>query len=209
MGIFGTFSFHGTKTVTTGEGGMFVTNDNVLYERVMTLSNHGRARSEMRQFWPSAIGYKYKMSNIQAAIGCAQMERIDELIAGKRRVFTYYRDRLADLPLSMNPEPAGTTNGYWMPTIVVDDHVPFERDELMAAFQADNIDGRVFFWPLSRFPMFTCEDQRTANCVSERIHRRAVNLPTYHDLPDQAMDRVVQLVRDSTIRPASNRSVTR
>jgi len=70
MGKFGAFSFHGTKTMTTGEGGMFVTNDAELYERVLTLSNHGRARGQTKQFWPDAVGFKYKMSNIQAAIGC-------------------------------------------------------------------------------------------------------------------------------------------
>ncbi|MCR4298355.1 MAG: DegT/DnrJ/EryC1/StrS family aminotransferase, partial [Gallionella sp.] len=90
IGRFGTFSFHGTKTLTTGEGGMFVTNDDALYERVLALSNHGRARGQTKQFWPDMVGFKYKMSNIQAAIGCAQMERIDELVAGKRRIFTYY-----------------------------------------------------------------------------------------------------------------------
>jgi perosamine synthetase len=95
LGRFGAFSFHGTKTITTGEGGIFVTDDDALYERVLTLSNHGRARHETRQFWPEAIGYKYKMSNAQAAIGCAQLERVDELVAGKRRVFEYYRTRLA------------------------------------------------------------------------------------------------------------------
>src|ERR1700674_4408479 len=73
MGIFGTFSFHGTKTVTTGEGGMFVTRDHALYERVLTLSNHGRARGELRKFWPERLGFKYKLSNLQAAVGCGQM----------------------------------------------------------------------------------------------------------------------------------------
>jgi perosamine synthetase len=76
MGVFGAFSFHGTKTITTGEGGIFVTNDDALYERALTLSNHGRARGETRQFWPATIGFKYKMSNLQAAIGCGQLERI-------------------------------------------------------------------------------------------------------------------------------------
>jgi len=80
MGRFGAFSFHGSKTLTTGEGGMFVTNDSDLYERVLTLSNHGRERGQSKQFWPEVVGFKYKMSNIQAAIGCAQLERIDELI---------------------------------------------------------------------------------------------------------------------------------
>ena len=74
IGRFGTFSFHGTKTMTTGEGGMFVTNDAALHETVLTLSNHGRSRHETRQFWPGMVGFKYKMSNIQAALGCAQTE---------------------------------------------------------------------------------------------------------------------------------------
>ena len=80
IGKFGTFSFHGTKTLTTGEGGMFVTNDGELFSRVLTLNNHGRVLGQTKQFWPDMIGFKYKMSNIQAAIGCAQTERIDELI---------------------------------------------------------------------------------------------------------------------------------
>ena len=94
LGTFGAFSFHGTKTLTTGEGGMFVTQDSALYEKVLSLSNHGRARGQTRQFWPDMVGFKYKMSNVQAAIGCAQIERIEELIAGKRAVFRYYRERL-------------------------------------------------------------------------------------------------------------------
>ena len=76
MGKFGVFSFHGTKTITTGEGGMFVTNDDALYENVLTLSNHGRSRKQTKQFWPDIIGYKYKMSNLQASIGCAQLEQL-------------------------------------------------------------------------------------------------------------------------------------
>jgi perosamine synthetase len=191
IGTFGAFSFHGTKTITTGEGGIFVTNDDALYERVLTLSNHGRARGETRQFWPERVGFKYKMSNVQAAIGCAQMERVDELIAGKRRVFDHYREALHSLPLSMNPEPAGTTNGYWMPTMVVDADMRFDREALLAAFKADNIDGRVFFWPLSSLPMF---EVRPEHSVSHSLSIRAVNLPSYHDLSDDDMDRVSAFV---------------
>lgn len=191
LGAFGAFSFHGTKTVTTGEGGIFVTNDDALYERALTLSNHGRARGETRQFWPETIGFKYKMSNVQAAIGCGQMERIDELIAGKRRVFEHYRDALRGLPLRMNPEPAGTTNGYWMPTVVVDTDVPFDREALLAAFKTDNIDGRVFFWPLSSLPSFgACPD----HTVSHSLSGRALNLPSYHDLSIRDISRVSSLL---------------
>jgi perosamine synthetase len=191
MGIFGTFSFHGTKTVTTGEGGMFLTNDPALYELALTLSNHGRARGEARQFWPERVGFKYRLSNLQAAIGCAQMERIEELIAGKRSVFEFYASALADLPLRMNPEPVGTINGYWMPTFVVDAEILFDRGALLTAFAAEEIDGRVFFWPLSALPMFV---RKPDNKISYGIHDRAVNLPSYHDLTEAEMRRVVALV---------------
>jgi perosamine synthetase len=191
-GAFGAFSFHGTKTVTTGEGGAFVTDDARLHELVRTLSNHGRARGESRQFWPERIGYKYKMSNLQAAVGLAQVERIDELVAGKRRVFAYYAQALRDLPVAMNPEPPGTSNGYWMPTVVVAAGVPFDRARLLARFAREEIDGRVFFWPLSTLPMFA---PRPGNTVSLGLYPRAINLPTYHDLTEAEMDRVVACVR--------------
>lgn len=188
-GTFGAFSFHGTKTVTTGEGGMFVTGDPGLYERVLTLSNHGRAYGETRQFWPSLVGFKYKLSNIQAALGCAQMERVGELVAGKRRVFEYYRRALAGAPVRMNPEPPGTTNGFWMPTIVADGS--FDRDAVLAEFRRRNIDGRVFFWPLTMTPPFK---RRHEHPVSYALYPKGLNLPSYHDLGDRDMDRVLEIV---------------
>lgn len=192
IGKFGAFSFHGTKTMTTGEGGMFVTNDADLYEHVLTLSNHGRARGQTKQFWPDMVGFKYKISNIQAAIGCAQVERIDDLIAAKRHIFTSYQEQLSGLPLTLNPQPVGTVNGYWMPSIVVADDVPFNREVLLAEFRADNIDGRVFFWPLSMLPMF---DSKPENAVSYRLFERAVNLPSYHDLSALDIERVSRHIR--------------
>lgn len=191
MGAFGAFSFHGTKTITTGEGGIFVTNDDALYERVLTLSNHGRAKDEIRQFWPERIGFKYKMSNVQAAIGCAQLERVEELVAGKRRVFQQYHDALRNLPLSMNPEPADTTNGYWMPTIVANAQVHFDREKLLAAFKSNQVDGRVFFWPLSTLAQF---EPCPMHAVSHSISTRALNLPSYHDLKSSEINRVCALV---------------
>jgi perosamine synthetase len=193
MGAFGAFSFHGTKAVTTGEGGMFVTQDEALYEKVLTLSNHGRAKNQKNQFWPDMIGFKYKMSNIQAAIGCAQLERIEELVADKRRIFNYYAERLSDLPIRMNPEPPGTVNGYWMPSVVADAGVPFDREQLLDEFKSDHIDGRVFFWPLSMLPMFQDMPQ---HIISYGLYHRAINLPTYHDLTEAEMDRVIRIIRN-------------
>ncbi len=193
LGAFGVFSFHGTKTLTTGEGGIFITQDRELYEKVLILSNHGRdVVRQTKQFWPDVIGYKYKMSNIQAAIGCAQLERIKELITEKRRIFNYYAMAMQDLPLKMNPELPGTQNGYWMPSIVINKDFIFDREKLLTAFKAENIDGRVFFWPLSMLPMFI---EKPENIVSYGIYERAINLPTYHGLTELEMDRVMAIIR--------------
>lgn len=192
MGKFGAFSFHGTKTLTTGEGGMFVTDDADLYEHVLTLSNHGRARSQSQQFWPDMVGFKYKMSNLQASIGCAQMERIDKLIARKREIFATYVNRLSAIEgISMNAEPPGTTIGAWMPTVVFNRNTGVTRELMQTAFAAANIDARVFFRPLSSLPMF---EDASANKISHDIPRRAINLPSYHDITDSEMDQVIAVI---------------
>lgn len=192
MGAFGSFSFHGTKTLTTGEGGMFVTNDDALYERVLTLSNHGRARGQTKQFWPDMVGFKYKMSNLQAAVGCAQMERIDELIARKQAIFHFYRERLCILPgVSMNPEPPSTVNGAWMPTVVFDKRTGITREMLQVAFAAQNADARVFFHPLSSLPMFS---EKRQNTTAWDIPNRAINLPSYHDMTDGDQEVVIGVI---------------
>jgi perosamine synthetase len=197
MGKFGTFSFHGTKTITTAEGGMFVTNDAELFEHVLTLSNHGRARGQTKQFWPDMVGFKYKMSNIQAAIGCAQMERIEELVARKREIFALYRDHLAKLPgVCMNPEPEGAINGAWMPTVVFAEATGITREKLQAAFAAENVDARVFFWPLSGLPMFR---PVSSNNQAWSIPDRAINLPSYHDITPEEMARVCAVLETKAI----------
>ncbi|WP_293932449.1 DegT/DnrJ/EryC1/StrS aminotransferase family protein [Iodobacter sp.] len=189
---FGVFSFHGTKTITTGEGGMFVTADAGLYERVLTLSNHGRKRGETKQFWPEKIGFKYKMSNVQAAMGCAQLERVDELVARKREIFIAYRDALQSiLGVALNPEATDCTNGFWMPTVVFDQTTGINREQLIAAFSHANIDARVFFDPLSSTPAFQAV---LTNVNSYSIPFRAINLPSYHDMTTSQIKRVIDCV---------------
>jgi len=193
MGDFGIFSFHGTKTITTGEGGMFVTNNKDIYETVSTLNNHGRNAKTAKQFWAEIIGFKYKISNIQAAIGCAQMERIEELISRKREIFLAYRDSFEGMSgIAMNPEKKDTVNGFWMPTIVFDEARHFKRDKLLDAFKANNIDGRVFFYPLSSLPMFK---EKRNNEVSYNIYERAINLPSYHDISHDDIQRVAAIIK--------------
>ena len=193
IGKFGTFSFHGTKTLTTGEGGMFVTNDADLYETVLTLSNHGRSRSQPKQFWADMVGYKYKMSNIQAALGCAQMERILELIQRKREIFRYYEKKLSVIKgLSLNQEPSSVVNGFWMPTVVFDENMNITTEQAVNSFRRENIDARVFFYPLSSFDMF---ESVKKNRNAYAIPKRAVNLPSYHDLNVGMQERVIHVIK--------------
>jgi perosamine synthetase len=193
MGAFGSFSFHGSKTITTGEGGMFVTNDSDLHDRVLTLSNHGRSRGQSRQFWPDMVGYKYKISNVQAAIGCAQVERIEELLVRKREILNRYREAIESPPqVMMNPEPSGTVNGAWMPTVVFDERMGITRELLQRRFAEADIDARVIFWPLSSLPFFG------GNRKNQRAHSVAshgINLPSYHDMTDADMQRVVDVIQ--------------
>lgn len=192
IGSFGAFSFHGSKTLTTGEGGMFVTDDSALFEKVLTLSNHGRARGQTKQFWPDMVGFKYKMSNIQAAIGCAQLERIEDLVGRKREIMRRYRENLETLPsVSTNPEPTGTVNGSWMPTAVFSRELGLTRERLQSAFAAENIDARVFFHPLSSLQIF---EARPQNRLGWDIPGRAINLPSYHDLTAGDQDRVIEVI---------------
>jgi perosamine synthetase len=192
MGVFGAFSFHGTKTLTTGEGGMFVTSEDALHERVMTLSNHGRSRGQKMQFWPDEVGFKYKMSNVQAAIGVAQLERIDTLVARKRSILAAYHERIGSLPgIALNPEPPHVVNGAWMPTVVFAPGTGVTRESLQAAFADENIDARVFFWPLSGLPSFS---PRRENRFAWDLPGRAINLPSYHDIPADALDRVAAVI---------------
>ena len=168
-------------------------NDANLFEKVLTFSNHGRARGQTKQFWPDVVGFKYKMSNIQAAMGCAQIERVEKLISRKREIMQYYRERLEVLSgVSINPEPVGSVNGAWMPTVVFETQTGVTREKLQEAFSAENIDARVFFYPLSSLPMFGSQPQ---NQLAWDIPERAINLPSFHDITTVEQDRIVNVIR--------------
>ena len=183
MGEFSVFSFHGTKTMSTGEGGMLVSNSQSLFEEVHILSDHGRNPKNNKMFWAERIGYKYKMSNLQAALGCGQVERLDELVDKKREVFGWYQEHSKNIAgIRWNSEPEYTKNSFWMPTIIFDESVQIDRDELIQKMIAQNIQVRPFFYPVSSLPMF---EERRENKVGYGIYNRGINLPSYFDLtPD-------------------------
>ena len=127
FGDVGVFSFHGSKTLTTGEGGMLVTNNENIYERVLFLRDHGRQPGS-RLFWNSEVAYKYKMSSMQAALGLAQLERIDELLAKKQQIFDWYEEKLIGNDLfTLNYQGPQIRNTYWMVTIIVSEELGYKR----------------------------------------------------------------------------------
>ncbi len=202
-GAFGqvsAFSFHGSKTVATGEGGMLATNDKALFDRVLFLRDHGRAPGD-RFFQNSEIAFKYRMSAVQAALGVAQMERIDALIAHKRAIFGWYQERLRDLQgVALNAEPQGVVNSYWMVTIVPDAALGFDKFQIMDELNKRNIDSRPFFSRLSDLQAF---DDRAASKrfvtpdeLGATIARCGVNLPSGYNMDEAKVDIVAAAVRE-------------
>lgn len=194
LGDIGVFSFHGSKTVATGEGGMLVTSDDALHARVMTLRDHGRPPGD-RFFLNTEVAFKYKMSAVQAALGLGQMERFDELIAQKRQIFAWYRDRLANLQgVALNAEPAGTTNSYWMVTIVPDADYGLDKFAIMEGLKARGIDSRPFFTPLSTLPAYAERPESArflpSSPVGHDIARVGVNLPSGYHMDAAKVERV-------------------
>lgn len=189
----GVFSFHGTKTMTTGEGGILITNNESVFDKAKVLNDHGRNPKDPdnKMFWMREYGYKYKMSNLQAALGCAQLSRIEELVAKKREIFNWYKRLLSRIPCQLNPQPEGIKNGYWLPTVIFDKSLNFDRDSFFTLMKEENIDSRPFFFPLTTLPMF--EDKKE-NVVAYDIYQRGVNLPSYHDLLYEDVERICSLI---------------
>lgn len=181
LGDTGVFSFHGSKTMTTGEGGMLVTDKDDVYQRVLFLRDHGRPPGD-KMFYNTEVAHKYKMSSMQAALGLAQLERIDELVERKRQIFAWYEAELGKLEgVTLNYEPPNTKNTYWMVSAVLDEKFDIKKERLMELLGEKNIDCRPFFHPLSFIPAY--KDLETAkiacknNLVSYQIGPWAVNLP--------------------------------
>lgn len=182
FGDAGTFSFHGSKTVTTGEGGMLVTGREDIYRRVQCLRDHGRKPGD-KAFFNTEVAHKYKMSSMQAALGLAQLERIEELIALKQQIFTWYQDELAGIDgLALNYEAPGTKNTYWMVTVVLDAEFGIGKERLQSELDKCSIDSRPFFYPLSSLPAYAsyagAHKARKGNRVSYQISPFAINLPS-------------------------------
>lgn len=181
-GAVGTFSFHGSKTLTTGEGGMLVTDRDEVHERVLCLRDHGRAPGDVA-FFNREVAFKYKLSAMQAALGHAQLERIDELLARKLEIFGWYREELDGVDgLVLNAQAPGTKSTYWMVTVLVDPAFGVGKQELGERLRGLGVDTRPFFHPLSSIPAYREREQarraRERNAVAYALSPRGINLPS-------------------------------
>jgi len=200
FGDTGVFSFHGSKTVTTGEGGMLVTDREDLYRRIQVLRDHGRQPGD-RMFWNTEVAYKYKMSSMQAALGLAQLERIEELIQRKREQFAWYQTELAGVDgLTLNKEPHDVRNTYWMVTLVMDQKYGLNKTQLMEGLGKQGIDTRPFFHPLSSIPAYEDSEQahlaRQRNKVVYGLSPYAINLPSALRLTREDIKNVCDCLKD-------------
>jgi len=205
LGDVGVFSFHGSKTLTTGEGGMLVTDREDLYRRFQILRDHGRKPGD-KLFFNAEIGYKYKMSGLQAALGLAQLERIEELVARKRVIYRWYEEELAGAPnITLNYEPPHTKNTYWMVTAVWREEIGLTKRHVLEWMDHHGIDCRPFFYPLSSLPAYQRHPgilwARERNKTSYDISRRAVNLPSGLNLTRENVQYVCNTLKALLAKP--------
>jgi perosamine synthetase len=198
LGDVSTFSFYPNKLVTTGEGGMVLTDDNVLAERCRALRN--LCFQPGMRFVHEQLGWNFRMSNLQAAVGVAQLERLDEFVARKRRIGAAYQQRLRDisglqLPVARTPY---AENIYWVFGVVLENHLQLDAAEAMRVLAARGVGTRPFFWPMHEQPalrkMGLFADEVYPN--AERLARRGFYLPSGLPLTEPQIERVAATVQE-------------
>jgi perosamine synthetase len=192
VGTFGdisTFSFFGNKTITTGEGGMVVTNDHTLYDRSVHFKGQGLAKH--RQYWHDVVGYNYRMTNICAAIGLAQLEQVEQFIDRKKAIAAQYKSLLEDSPVEFHREHPGTTHTYWMCSVLVPE--ASQRDPLRDHLASSGIETRPLFYPVHTMPMYSQKFQK--HVVAEDLGWRGINIPSFPGLTDQQVNDIAQAIK--------------
>src|SRR3990170_5152621 len=172
-----TFSFFGNKAITTGEGGMVCTNNDSLADLSTRIKGQGLAKNQ--EYFHDIVGYNYRMTNICAAIGCAQLERIDQILINKNRVAKSYIKNLEGLPVKFHVEVGDVKHSYWMFTILVVSES--ERVALRNFLKKNGIETRPTFHPVHTMPMYNKGEKFE---VAEDLGSRGINLPSYPDLSE-------------------------
>jgi perosamine synthetase len=193
VGTFGdvsTFSFFGNKTITTGEGGMVVTNDETLYDRCTHFKGQGLAKH--RQYWHDVVGYNYRMTNICAAIGVAQLEQINDFVKRKREIAAKYKEAFRGTSLTFHDEGSDVFHSYWMCSILVEN--PADRDKIRDFMMEKGIETRPLFYPVHTMPMFAEKFQR--HSVAENLGWRGINLPSFPSITDEEQNEVINAIME-------------
>jgi perosamine synthetase len=191
VGSFGdiaTFSFFGNKAITTGEGGMVCTNDPEIYSMAIRIKGQGLAKNQ--EYFHDIIGYNYRMTNICAAIGCAQLERIEDILDRKRILARKYIDAIKDLGIDYHKETGNVKHSYWMFTILVNSKM--ERTKLRKFLAENGIETRPTFHPVHTMPMYL---EKESYPVAEDLGKRGINLPSYPDLTTEDVDYIVDKIK--------------
>jgi perosamine synthetase len=177
IGSLATFSFYGNKIITSGEGGMVVCDDDDLAALVRQL--HGQGQDPNRRYWFPMVGFNYRMTNIEAAIGLAQLERIDWHLARRREIAGWYREELGgEEGIELSPEEPWARSAFWIVCAVLDEERFGMRDDVMASLSDAGIETRPFFYPLHTLPMYRQQNEGNGFPVAEDLARRGLNLPS-------------------------------
>lgn len=192
VGTFGdiaAFSFFGNKTITCGEGGMIVTNDKTLYERAIHIKGQGLAAH--REYWHDIIGYNYRMTNIAAAIGVAQLEQVESFVNRKIQIANMYKEKVSGLPIRVHEAIGDVKHTYWMVSIVCE--YLDDRDKLRDFLKKGGVETRPTFYPIHTMPMYSEKYQRLP--IAEKLGWSGMNLPSYPSLKDEEVYYVCDLIR--------------
>lgn len=192
FGDFAAFSFQGAKLLVTGEGGMLLTNNEELYKKAWAIWNQGCLPGT---FWVTQNGYKYRMSNMQGAFGLGQLERIDELIEAKRRVFFWYDQGLKDVPqVRLNYETTWARSIYWMSSIYLDESAGMTRDKLREELKKRNVDTRPVFPAISQYPFWLKPQNPQPTAL--RVGNQSINLPSGLCLKREQVDYICHSIKE-------------
>jgi len=197
VGTFGdvaTFSFYGNKTITTGEGGMVLFKDQKVADRAAMLRDHGMRKT--KRYWHDEVGYNYRLTNIQAAIGVAQLERLNEFVVAKRNIAHYYNNCLKDCGFFQLPQELDNTfNSYWLYTVIVKDTAPFSRNDIMTFLDQLGIETRPVFYPAHEMPPYEKYGKKDELIISKKISSSGISLPSSVSLTNNELERVCEAIK--------------
>ena len=202
FGDISVFSFNATKIAVAGQGGVFATDDEKLFESAKRLYHHGMAKyTDETTFWSLEVGYNYQWTNIQASLALAQIRRLDELVAQRRTLFTWYQDRLKDIEgIQLNSEPENICNTYWVVSAIVDPSYGIKKEDFIKSFKKKNIDTRPFFYPVSSMPAYekyvVDKDMISINSVAYEISPFGISFPSAATLTEKQVDIVCRAFKN-------------